>query len=512
MKMARKYSLAVICFLITAFFAVGCSKANESNESTENVSIESAETENVYRPFNENDFLDVIPSILMLYDGDSSNNIDLSENMRTRYYTGVIDEFASSRDSSEQQISALIKYILADIICADSSAVEIDFIDYVQPSETTYAYCKVNVLSENKIDNVLYEDWKIEDEIYMMVGYSLGTVSSGKDAVKITCFIRNFTETGTKQTDTGLSDGEVLQTQYYSIKIPSDWKDKYYYRVIWNDSLDGAYNCDLFMYSENEVGEALLFSIQMYEPNDPYAVEAELYYGLHDIYWIETTDGKVFDVAWEYSGDRQCTDEEADSYFSMVDVIPQIMETFQLNEGCKKAAQNEELETNDNVNTDDVPYVDISSSGLGMNYSQLLIQNDMYANDYPRDAMSRYGMQYDDDIDYKAVDDGFTTYYVGVKNDTIVSILQEGYSEYFRDIIAYDGPLTEVSPKRVNAPNGERLLIWKLNNGYLIVDTYPSATTDLTGSYLDNIVNWYTFLTDPSTNEWMEWSAVPNGF
>ncbi|MGN1082857.1 MAG: hypothetical protein ACI4SJ_04860, partial [Candidatus Avispirillum sp.] len=71
----------------------------------------------------------------------SSKNIDLNENMKDRYYHGVIDEFTSARESSEQQIDTLTKYIVSDVISADSADVKIDFIEYVQPNEKTYAYC-----------------------------------------------------------------------------------------------------------------------------------------------------------------------------------------------------------------------------------------------------------------------------------------------------------------------------------------------------------------------------------
>ena len=524
MRNAKKYNLGVICFFLVAFLMVGCGEENANNEPTESVSSESSQTnedtetqKKEYRQFNANDFIDVVPGILMLYDGDSSNNIDLNENMKDRYYNGVIDEFTSIGDSSEQQISILLKYIVSDVICADSDDVEVDFIEYVQPNDKTYAYCKVNVLNENEIKNLLYADWKREDEIYLMADYSIGSVPSGKQAVKITCFIKNFSADensnmaiDTQPIDTDSTDDEVLQTAYYSIKIPSDWKGKYSYDVFELADDTTAYSLTLNMQCKN--GDAFPISQIMMYPIEDIAEQRE-YQEINEIGAIQVDSGNVYCLVSEMQYYEAFLEDETEieQYKKMGTDVDSILSSITLNSNYDWI-ENLDTVVDETSKMDDTPYVDMSSAVLGMGYSQLLIQNDMYANDYPRDAMSRYGMQNDDDIGYKAVEDGLTTYYVGVKDDVIVSILQEGYSEYFRNIIASDGPLTEVSPKRVNAPNGEIILIWKLNNGYLIVSTYPSATTDMTGSYLDSTVNWYTFLTDPSTNEWMEWTAVPQGF
>jgi hypothetical protein len=151
---------------------------------------------------------------------------------------------------------------------------------------------------------------------------------------------------------------------------------------------------------------------------------------------------------------------------------------------------------------------------LGNDYKSYITQNQLYGTEYSKDTMHQiYGMQNDDDVTYYAVyGSGWSdSWFLGVRNGIIVSFCESMYSSYFRDIFP-QSEFTETSPKRVNWYTGERFLIWKLDNCYLIVSTYESATTSISGTYLDNTVTWTAYIADADMNEWMEYSAVPDGF
>jgi hypothetical protein len=334
----KKLTVIVLSVLSAVSALAGCGNKDTESISTENIVKETdLEVEESYREFNIEDF-DTVPNILMLYDGDSSNDCDLSENYVVRFHDGVVEEFANATESDDKQIDTWIKYILEDGICADSNNVEVKFIEYAQSSDTTYMYCKINVKSDGEIQNPIFQDWAKDDEIYLIATGGIGNTQSGQ-AVKITYFIKNFTdnesasETVAENVVEDTTGGETLATDYYSITLPKYWDDKYGYRIIENTAIVGAYNVEIYMNSQNESGEALLFLIDLFEPNDPNVIEAELHYGLNDVGIIQTADGVAYDVAWVYVEDETYTSEESETYRTMSDMIPEIMKTFELVNG-----------------------------------------------------------------------------------------------------------------------------------------------------------------------------------
>jgi hypothetical protein len=124
---------------------------------------------------------------------------------------------------------------------------------------------------------------------------------------------------------TDFSEYNLVVTDCYNFKVPYSWGGEFSWENISNS--EGTYTVNVYMISDNEEGQALLFSILMLDVNDEY-----LDY-VNDIGTIEVY-GSTLELAWEYSGDRNCTDEEMDKYFAMQDMAEQIIDTLELTSGA----------------------------------------------------------------------------------------------------------------------------------------------------------------------------------
>jgi hypothetical protein len=166
------------------------------------------------------------------------------------------------------------------------------------------------------------DGWSANDEIYMLC-----SCYYAYEPTVIYMYLRNYsvpvpaiTTPVSKLTD--MSDSTEIATTnsiIYSIQIPRSWIDACVIKSVNN-------RLEVYMKSNNEAGKALLFSIDVFEPDNTY---------LEDVNQIGkiNLNGNIYVLAWEYSGDRQCSDKETEPYFAMQDMAEQIVKTIQLNHG-----------------------------------------------------------------------------------------------------------------------------------------------------------------------------------
>jgi hypothetical protein len=123
-------------------------------------------------------------------------------------------------------------------------------------------------------------------------------------------------------------------------------------------------------------------------------------------------------------------------------------------------------------------------------------------------------MQNDDDVTYYTVRNSWSDVdrYFGVREGIIVSdtlVTSRMQNNFFTDIFT-DDVFYDVNPKRVNWGDGRKFLIWGVSNGYLVIECQDPYQGARSKEYY--LVSWYSFISDADMNEWMEYSAVPDGF
>jgi hypothetical protein len=156
---------------------------------------------------------------------------------------------------------------------------------------------------------------------------------------------------------------------------------------------------------------------------------------------------------------------------------------------------------------DDVPYAGVKSNILGEDFMFYIDMHNMYGQECDESVMSQFGMQTDDVTYYMETTSGNAPiYYIGVKAGEIVSSCAYMNSATLKNVFTSEA-LLQVTPKRVNMYGGAIYLIWGLQNGYLIVKSYET-----TGSYLNNVVEWYAYIADADMNSYMEYEELPDGY
>jgi hypothetical protein len=156
---------------------------------------------------------------------------------------------------------------------------------------------------------------------------------------------------------------------------------------------------------------------------------------------------------------------------------------------------------------DDVPYAGVKSNILGEDFMFYIDMHNMYGQECDESVMSQFGMQTDDVTYYMETTSGNAPiYYIGVKAGEIVSSCAYMNSATLKNVFPSED-LLQVTPKRVNMYGGAIYLIWGLQNGYLIVKSYET-----TGSYLNNVVEWYAYIADADMNSYMEYEELPDGY
>jgi hypothetical protein len=340
--------------------------------------------------------------------------------------------------------------------------------------------------------------------------YTLWENNKQNDTENIDEYKETVTEDSESFDLTDFSDFEVINTEFYSIKIPITWSGKYRYEQSDNLDLEGAYTLRVYMKCNGNEG-GLLFSILMYDVND-HNLQVEIEDYGYDIGRIKTDSGNVYELVWEYSGDRDCSDEEANQYFAMQEMVEPIIDTILLN-GSQWIGT--ETETTSNVNTDDVPFIGWTSYALGQEFNSYCRSNSLDVMEFSRDTIHSYfQMQNDDDVTYYSVRNSWSDVdrYFGVRDGIIVSdtmVTSRMQNNFFTDIFTND-VFYDVNPKRVNWGDGRKFLIWGISNGYLVIECQDPYQGARSKEYY--LVSWYSFISEADMNEWMEYSAVPDGF
>jgi len=122
---------------------------------------------------------------------------------------------------------------------------------------------------------------------------------------------------------------EIIDTEYYTIAIPLEWKDEYVYDVISGEH----YNYSLNFYekkSHEEMNAGYLFGIQLMNENEDYKnYPSYEVLGSLEVYRIGS-----YNVVVTYPTDVQFMEATAKKYNSMTKQIPEILETIKFKEEC----------------------------------------------------------------------------------------------------------------------------------------------------------------------------------
>lgn len=277
--------IMISCLMVIGVGGCGSSEENPTEQAdetdSENISesvpenelavdseVAAEEVEENFREYNPEELLDEsICYQMTFFDGDSINDMAISEFGKRVFHENVVEEFEASLDSHEKQVGTYTKYIILDGFDANDADVEMQFIEYVELPTTkkspTYLYCKVNILNSKNVGNPLFADWKNGDEIYMIATGAVGTVPSGEKAVRVTFFVKNYSEADRdknkssnnindtdsvleEQAESGYTDEELCEyaKQYYCLMNGLEPP------IVEVDSVDGD-NVTIHLYEDN---------------------------------------------------------------------------------------------------------------------------------------------------------------------------------------------------------------------------------------------------------------------
>lgn len=117
--------------------------------------------------------------------------------------------------------------------------------------------------------------------------------------------------------------GNVIKTDYYSIKIPELWK--YYGYEIMNNTLSVHES-----YSYDEIQGGHLFSISLFPESEDFS-----YLPAYDILGTLNTPEGLFNVVVIYPTDVQFTDDTARLYMSMANDVDSVIDSITFSDDCE---------------------------------------------------------------------------------------------------------------------------------------------------------------------------------
>ena len=120
----------------------------------------------------------------------------------------------------------------------------------------------------------------------------------------------------------------LIDTEYYTIKIPESWRENCIYEV--NKGENNDYS--LSFYDKANYGESggWLFSVVLLTEQDDYT-----YYPSYELLGsIDTQEAGAFNAIVIYPTDVQFSDEAASEYNEMFDAVPDVLKTISFKENC----------------------------------------------------------------------------------------------------------------------------------------------------------------------------------
>ena len=120
----------------------------------------------------------------------------------------------------------------------------------------------------------------------------------------------------------------VVDTKYYTVMVPEDWKDLYewmMYSATNNQYTLGFYEKE----SHAEIEGGFLFGISLYLDDEDYS-----YLPSYDILGTLKVENQSFTVIVEYPTDVQFTEDTANAYHQLSDDIDKVLKSFQAKNGC----------------------------------------------------------------------------------------------------------------------------------------------------------------------------------
>ena len=147
------------------------------------------------------------------------------------------------------------------------------------------------------------------------------------------CGNSNKTNESTSETTTNVTTEKVeisiLDTEYYTLKIPNSWNDKYFCETI-----DGEmYSYSLYFYektSREDTGGGLLFSINLMTVYQDYTTYPNYdFLGSLDVYRIG-----CYNLIVMYPTDMQYDENTAEEYIKLSKDIPDIVQSISFKNDC----------------------------------------------------------------------------------------------------------------------------------------------------------------------------------
>lgn len=131
-----------------------------------------------------------------------------------------------------------------------------------------------------------------------------------------------------KQSDK--NEGIYAETRYYTLTLPSKWKDLYDLEVtsVQSHPKDLYTLCLYEKENHKEIDAGFLFSVELYRENEDYSYLPS-YKDLGNL----TVNDKVYHVIVTYPTDVQCTEDTYDLYHQLSNDIDKIIPTFQAKDG-----------------------------------------------------------------------------------------------------------------------------------------------------------------------------------
>lgn len=466
------------------------------SETTEEYEVENQPEE--YRKFDFETFcIDSEYGSLMLFDGESSNNADLADNMLHRYYDGVIDEYSSSQDSQEKQLEFVTKYIIKDALGASSDDVSLDFVSYEKYGQDDFLYFKVNLKNGGNSLNSSFSNYRAGDEVYLAVKGGLGTVPSGQYAVRLSYFIKNYSllsdDSDEADNSSATADELTLNTEYFSVVFPENWYGKYDVDF-YSDEQIKDWSIVLKEEITNNSDMGYLFSVVMVRDGESYYDYPE-----YDYYaCAEYEDDGKYNVIITYPSDVQFDDAYEYIYRDLQEDIPNVIDGLKLKtsnvsfEESDNAGENnnvaELMSKNGEIDEDGIPFVAFWGNTLNEYYTGRT-DSQMWRSSIV-DPFALYqigGMKC-----YYNIDDDS---YYGVDEDG--KIVSHSYNWFGTNEILmknfWDSRYEWVEPK-VESYGDMDYCIWKIANGYLVVTAI--AYDNPYESWGDKRVYAYSVMTD----------------
>lgn len=128
--------------------------------------------------------------------------------------------------------------------------------------------------------------------------------------------------------------GEPVQTEYYTITLPSIWANQYVTESYFHEEDTGYSMTVCHKDSKDADAGGDLFSIDLYPDGTDYS-----FLPAYELLGKLTTPTGVFSVVARYPTDVRFTEQTADSYRALEKDIPSVLDTLTPAEGCTFEAE-----------------------------------------------------------------------------------------------------------------------------------------------------------------------------